>query len=257
MKSRAGESRVWCVVEASEDRSVYEKFFSSDDIVIMTSEDDKGRRGCGNVEIIVRDLNAEFDNIKLFGIRDKDYTRFDKSYILARNVFLTDCRDIEMMLLSMTSVRNVLSSWDNQLEGCKQVAREIAYLRIYNQVYRTSCMFRDIIKASLFIEDSSHTFKADCLTKLFEYYKLSCGIDIDYQEVLNLIKTEKLAILPDSEICRGHDVIKLLQWILSSPRYSEKEIFKLMVSAVSEEDIQSLQLYQDISSWFAKRGLRM
>ncbi len=143
MRSVSELKKIWCVVEASNDKEVYDTKLS--DVVILTSEDENGDKGYHNVESIVSEIQTEFPKAKIFGIRDSDYTRFVSSYSCPKNVFLTDEHGIEMMMLSAPSVKEALmadeSKLFNTLQESADAVRPLGYLRIYNEVNDTKCRF--------------------------------------------------------------------------------------------------------------------
>ena len=98
LMSPVGLRVVWVVVEAEEDVAVYEKFMQPDSTVVKTSEGETGRKGYANVELIVSEIKEEVPVAHIMGIRDADYSRFEADYTVPANIFLTDRRDLEMML---------------------------------------------------------------------------------------------------------------------------------------------------------------
>lgn len=97
------------MVEAKDDADLYEKFLPRDTTVFVNASiDTSGIKGYANVEIIVRDVKAEEPRAHIMGIRDTDYTRYENGYAASANIFLTDRRDLEMMLLASDSVKQSL-----------------------------------------------------------------------------------------------------------------------------------------------------
>ena len=220
--SPLGKLRVWCVVEAPDDVVIYQKFFDSMKVSILPSDDENGMRGCRNVESIVSELYNEEADLRLLGIQDCDYTRYDERYSAPDNVFLTDCRDIEMMMFVAPSVLQGLRDWNEEfprkIEECAQVERYLGYLRIYNEIRQTSCRFHgNLTKVSLVwdLEEESYAF-----------------------------------------ICRGHDMLNLLPVMMIYREYGPgKEIRERMVNAYSNVDFSATQLHAKILLWAEKRDL--
>ena len=111
LMSPVGLRLVWVIVEAEEDVAVYEKFMQPNSTVVKTSESETGRKGYANVEIIVREIKEEVPVAHIMGIRDADYLRYKTDNTIPKNIFLTDRRDLEMMLLSTDSVKLALCEW--------------------------------------------------------------------------------------------------------------------------------------------------
>jgi len=145
MMSPAGLRVVWVVVEAEEDVKVYEKFMCEDSTIVKTSESETGRRGYANVEIIVSEIKEEVPVAHIIGIRDADYSRYKGDDNVPVNIFLTDRRDLEMMLLEAETVKQELRVWvpvfDEAFAKCIPVCRYFGYLRIYNEVADLSVTF--------------------------------------------------------------------------------------------------------------------
>lgn len=66
------------------------------------------------MESIISELYDEETDLRLLGIRDCDYTRYDEYYSVPDNVFLTDYRDIEMMMFVAPSVLQGLRDWNEE-----------------------------------------------------------------------------------------------------------------------------------------------
>ena len=136
--------KIWCVVEADEDKKVYKKLLHSRVHIEVASiasdaEPYKETHGCEAVEQVVADLLAMNEAAYIFGIRDTDYTRFTTTYQQSPNVFLTDGRDLEMMLLKSQDVKNAINVLATRvpdaLNKACTISREIGYVRIFNDCH--------------------------------------------------------------------------------------------------------------------------
>ncbi len=118
------------------DEAVYKRFMQPDTTVVKTSESETGRKGYANVEFIVREIKQEVPVAHIMGIRDADYSRYEEEYTVSENIFLTDRRDLEMMLLETESVKHTLRVWlpmyDEAFAKCIPICRHFGYLRIFN-----------------------------------------------------------------------------------------------------------------------------
>jgi hypothetical protein len=262
LRSPEGSRRVWCVVEGVDDIAIYERMFNVDAVKVISSEDEEGKKGCRNVEQIVTDLHAEEENPRVFGIRDCDYTRYTTDYSCPANVFLTDCRDIEMMMFNAPSVQMALEAWNKafleKIEVCAGVVRYLGYIRIYNEIYQTSCIFHDnLTKVSLVWNFDTHSIKTDYKECLFNKYKNTCPVLVEEDDFNNFIRTKRLEEEPYFYVCRGHDVIRLLPNMMIYQEYNNKAIFQCMLNAYSQEDFFSTNLYCNINTWARERGLEV
>lgn len=260
LHSIGGAQRIWCVVEAPDDVKVYERFFDKA-VSILPSDDEEGRRSCRNVESIVSKLYNEERNISLLGIRDCDYTRYDENYVTPDHVFLTDCRDIEMMMFNAPSVIDGLKVWNaefpGKIETCARVERYLGYLRIYNDLRQLSCIFRDkLTKVSLVWDFSTHSIKSDYRKNLFDAFKKACTVNVTEEDFNCFVEEKQLEEEPYVNVCRGHDMFHLLPTMMIQQEYSEKKvIWKHMVESYSCSDFSNTHLYNAIKVWANTRNL--
>ena len=260
LHSIGGAQRVWCVVEAPDDVKVYEQFFDKA-VSILPSDDEDGRRSCRNVESIVSELHAEEGNLHLLGIRDCDYTRYDDSYKAPNHVFVTDCRDIEMMMFNAPSVIEGLQDWNaefpEKIDSCARVERYLGYLRIYNDLRQLSCIFRDkLTKVSLVWDCSTHSIKSDYRKNLFDEFKKACEAEVTEEDFNCFVEEKQLEEEPYVNVCRGHDMLNLLPNMMIQQEYSKKkDIRERMVKSYSCSDFSNTHLYNAIKVWANTRSL--
>ena len=182
LMSPAGLRVAWIVVEAEDDLNVYEKFMRPDSTMVKTSENETGRKGYANVETIVREVKEEEPRAHIMGIRDADYSRFEADYTVPGNIFLTDRRDLEMMLLESESVKQALRGWtpayDEAFGKCISVCRHFGYLRIYNEVNDFSVRFHDNLRPNKYWDYRQQAVKAtweqDSTAKFVELSENKC-----------------------------------------------------------------------------------
>lgn len=260
MMSPAGLRVVWVVVEAEEDVAIYEKFMQPDSTVVKTSEGETGRKGYANVELIVHEIKHEVPSAHIMGIRDADYSRYEADYSAPPNMFLTDRRDLEMMLLEAKSVKQSLHSWasayDEAFAKCIPVCRHFGYLRIYNELADLSVRFHGNLGPSKYWDYQQQavktSWKQDSTAKFVALSKGKC----DATDVKTFIATHKLEDENLYDICRGHDVLKLLSLILIDVQtYSVEAIMAKMTKAYSMDDFKATRLYASIKAWQIAEGV--
>lgn len=268
LRSAGGAARVWCVVESYDDVSVYGKFFETT-VTILPSEGEDGKMSCRNVEEIVTQLYEEEDNPRLIGIRDCDYTRYVSGYHCPDNVFQTDCRDIEMMMLGSDSVIANLKSWNaafpQKIADSSKVMRYLGYLRIYNELRQASCIFKDkLTKQKLVWDEKAHIVVSGYQRNLFDKFKSLCDanpdltITVTEEDFNNMVVTLHLDAEPYYYVCRGHDVLRLLSWMMiNTNEFTSKTIFERMSEAYSLEDFTNTSLCQNIKNWTESRGVNI
>ena len=260
LMSPAGLRVVWVVVEAEEDVAVYERFMQPDSTVVKTSEGETGRKGYANVELIVHEIKQEVPVAHIMGIRDADYTRYEDGYEAPANIFLTDRRDLEMMLLEADSVRQALRAWepafDDALAKSIPVCRHFGYLRIYNEVADLTVRFHDNLHPSKFWDYRQQTVKAtweqDSTAKFVSLSEGKCAVT----DVKSFITTHKLEDENSYDICRGHDLLKLLSLTLVDVQtYSVEAIMAKMTEAYTLDDFKATYLYASIHAWQTDEGV--
>lgn len=261
MKSHGGAQRVWCVVESDDDVEVFERFFIKSVVSVLPSTNETGKRSCKNVESIVTDLYAEENNPLVFGIRDTDYTCFCDTYLKPDNVYLTDGRDIEMMMLKSQSVVNGLQAWHKDFpEIVNQSAdtmRFLGYLRIYNDIKQTSCIFKDnITKVSIIWDQSSHSVYPDYTDRLFSKFNASIANPLPRTEFNQFVVDNALHTKSNFDICRGHYVCRMACAMMVKTEFSRtSDFFNCMKSSYSFDDFKKTSLYSEVLAWSVSRGV--
>lgn len=260
IKSPAGLRLVWVVVEAEEDVKVYEKFMLPDSVIVKTSEDETGRKGYSNVEFIVREIKAEVPLTHIMGIRDADYSRFKSDFTVPVNIFLTDRRDLEMMLLESELVKQALRAWapayDEAFSKCVPICRHFGYLRIYNDVNEMSVKFHDNLHLNRY-----WNYREQAVVDSWEqdstarFVTLSAG-RCKEADVQAFITTQKLEDKSLYDVCRGHDLLQLLSLNLINVQiYSVSAIMNKMIEVYCLDDFKATHLYADILAWQTAEGV--
>ena len=260
LMSPAGLRVVWVVVEAEEDVAVYEKFMQPDSTVVKTSEGETGRKSYANVELIVSEIKQEVPVAHIMGIRDTDYTRYEEGYGAPANIFLTDRRDLEMMLLETESVKQSLRTWapayDEAFDKCISVCRYFGYLRIYNEVADLSVKFHDNLRPNKYWDYQQQaviaSWEQDSTAKFVELSAGGCTA----QDLKAFITIHKLESENLYDICRGHDLLKLLSLTLVDVKtYSVEAIMAKMTESYSMDDFKATRLYASIQAWQTAEGV--
>ena len=256
MRSSVGSRTVWTIVEGEDDVRHYSRMLNEETVTIKTSEGKDGRKGYKNVESIVVEIVAEERDAKIFGIRDRDYTSFEvPAHVFPDNVFVTDRRDLEMMLLEAPSVRSVLTNWAPCFTEAFAIALEVGVvlgqLRLCNHLNDFSCVFRDRLRQSCIWNQNTHKlevgWKLYCRSVLYEY--------LTEEELTVFISHHKLEDVSPYDLCRGHDVLKYLSLALVKLEYSVPSITSRMINAYSRQDFQNTHLYAEISEWQIKNNV--
>lgn len=264
--SEAGQQFIYVIVEDIEDKLLYERFFANNDVHVMISQNKDGKRGYQNVEDIVTHIKNDGITQRICGIRDADYTRYeDSNHTFPDAIFVTDYRDLEMLLLSSASVEQGLQQNNPQIDsnflsGVYTDARELGYLRICNHVCNLGCNFKRNVRLSKVWDDKQHQLVADWKEQLKQKFIENCSntqtphYPYTIDELNKFIADKQLTDETAYNICQGHDVIWLLYKRLNT-NIKQKEIEDCIYTSYSETDFHSTQLYKDIKSWAIENNI--
>lgn len=265
LKSSLGRQYVWVIVEAEEDFDFYKKFFNDKTKVYSASAQNK-KGGYIVVEKFVEEIPKSWSDVKILGIRDADYTKYqEEQYQPPQNIFLTQHRDLEMMMLSFSSACKGLERWNtqfpNKIDETLPYAKVLGYLRIYNQERNLSCMFRNA-KVSLKSEwnDDLHQMNDDWESSLQEKFEkgVKCKLPtfaFDLNDYRSFIQMKDLELESAYDVCRGHDVLSLLSlMMIKTDAYTTKTITNKMIESSSLIDFKQTTLYSSLRVWEQQLG---
>lgn len=262
LRSSKGRRIVWVVVEDIEDKLTYEKFAESSFSNIKTSEDESGHKGCEKVEKIVSEIRAAgYKNV--IGIRDSDYIRYqDEPYVCPDGVFLTDVRDLEMMLIESRSVTQKLSeeieTFPQVIQECLKICRLAGYARIMNHVLNLGCSFKKNVKLSKFWDFKTHSFVPDWEIAYLDLFLMSCNSgDVSIDGFKTFVKDRKLSLERDFYICQGHDVMDVFAYKMVHNMYAQDKMLPRMIESYSFEDFKSTNLYRATDAYLKGEGLSL
>lgn len=268
--SDEGREITWVIVESDDDCEVYGKFVLDDENVKLRDsgckETDKIgkdgiRKGWARVEKLVA---AYSGSLTVIGIRDRDYTPFAPGRTVPANVFMTDCRDLEMMMIRS----GVLDRFVPQVVSGRRLrdilnsvyahTRVLGCMRIMNDVCGLTCHFHDFLKMSLVWDQTTHSYLADWRTNLTSGFIANSEVAVTEQQFDSFVADKNLGACAVYDVCRGHDVVDHLAWNLVKKEYSRKNLSKRMKEHYTMADFQRTRLYAVLRGWeqsFRKRVL--
>ena len=263
LRTEKGLCSVWVVVEDTDDIRVYEKFFRDDHVRILPSANESGHKGCEYVESIVTEIIAEEDFRRIFGIRDADYTKYEtEKHVFPEAIFVTDRRDIEMMMLSAPSVRAGLEKWNVNIpvvwKKAEPILRKMGYLRICNHIRSLGCNFKRKVKVSRLWDETSHSIIPEWENFLVKLFLENCHEPFSADEFNGIVKELDLDKESSYDVCQGHDTIRLLQYMLVNTQadgFNEARIMTAMIRSYALEDFRTTELYKMISRWSAEHNV--
>ena len=258
LQSESGLSKVWVIVEGKGDVAVFSRLFSSSTITVKQGVDDQGNGGYANVENIVNYVVSGNPNANVFGIRDKDYTQYlSPPRSIPDHIFLTDRRDLEMMLSESPSVRREFASidgFDQAERKVMPVLRYLGYQRIYIGCHNMLCDFIGVVKVSKVWDFNTHDLLADWKQNCDE--GLQAKMNVTQDQMSQFIEEKGLEQENDFDVCRGHDYVGYVsRALINTAKYSEEYLSNTMYDNYSLQDFKSTNLCASILAWQNERGV--
>lgn len=261
LKSDLGKRTVWVIVEAEDDYNVYLTFMDSASTVVKTSEGTGGNCSYANVESIVTDIKTEVPLTHIFGIRDADYTKYEAAqHVFPANIFVTDRRDLEMMMLEVESVKQALTKWaptyEVAFEKCVPICKHFGYLRIYNCLNDLDVSFHRHLNTGKYWDYKTHDLAANWEENSTGIFMALAGKACSPEEFREFVITHTLDTEDFYDICRGHDLLPLLSKALIREHiYSVDNLMLTMSKAYSIDDFKTTHLYANIKAWQEAEGV--
>ncbi len=267
--SDLGREKTWVIVESDDDCEVYGKFVVDDDSVKLRDsgckETDKAgkdriRKGWARVERLVADYCS---SLTIIGIRDKDYTTFVDICNVTPNVFVTDCRDLEMMMIQAGVLQRIVLSpvrgrdLSDILATVYEYTRFLGYMRIMNDVCDLSCKFHSFLKRSLLWDQTSHSYHPDWKKALIAGFLEYSEKDVTARQFDDFVAKYYLNTFSEYDVCRGHDVVNHLSWNMVDNKYSQRNLTKRMKEEYSLGDFQRTSLYAELRDWERRSGRKV
>lgn len=262
LRSRRGRETVWVVVEGEDDINLYSRFLKPDSVKVLSSENEKGQKGCAIVEEVVSEIRNEEKFYRIFGVVDADYVKYESGNerrTCPDSVFRTDYRDLEMMLLSAPSVQTALKEWAPEilenLRNAEPILRRFGYARICNHVYSLGCNFSKRVRIGKLWNETTHKIHDDWERKFDAMFFGNCRKSFTPHEFEKIIADKSLDSESIFDVCQGHDTVKLMHLMMILNEFNEHNIMRKMIDSYAETDFMSTHLYASIISWSVDRGV--
>lgn len=245
-------NKVFCLVEGELDKHIYQNRLNHALIEVCIAEDEKNKAGYAKVIKYVSELRNAYHSIRIIGIRDKDY-----SVLLGREypegIFYTDCRDLEMMVLSSCSYVASDTTIPEKMSELSDYCRYLAYLRIFNDSKGNICNMKKKVKMSTVYDDNAKEFRQDWKNLLIQKFIAHSNPVCSQNEIESFIADQSLDNYCDTDICRGHDVVSLMGMVYGN-QYHQKEMETKMNANYSNDDFYSTNLFSCIQDYCASFG---
>lgn len=241
------------LVEGTWDCALYRKLLIGHNVNVGRAYNN-GYGGYHYVETIVKEISSSFPKAKVIGIRDSDYTRFEKDYKQHPLIFMTDAHSLEMMLLSSRKVFRSLSakwiSFDAQYSEILPDARHIALFYIYSVMENLKLDFeKNKMRLYHFVDSNGKmkkNWKANLSKKFFNLPECRGYSPAQMNTKIKYIGPDRI---DDCTLCRGHDVLNTCYKRIPHGDLTISDIMKVMIDAYSMDDFMQTELCKNLKKW--------
>jgi len=256
--SPIGKNSVWILVEGNDDCKVYPKFFHEHCKI------EQVHGGVAQLEIAVSRLQQYADRIA--GIRDADFCHLSNTYSPLKNLFYTDCHDIEMTMIQDDTVfENILYEYSLQSDAANMKqnllteASYVGYIRYYNEINHCSINFEGISFGDIVLYQGFNLLleKPLCLQKINQRSPNKTSL-LDDNLVHQFIASNPITDF--YQLVNGHDFIKLLALRINfqiSRRISNNDASKSLRNTYRIDDFKKTNLYASLLSWQNSNNLNV
>lgn len=257
LQSDAGRALLYVIVEGDDDYRIYSRYFDTAGKCVVLNSGERSssgvvEKGAEHVLHIVSTTLATFPDFSgIIGIIDKDYTPYKDNYQKPANVFQTDFRDIEMQMILNRTVWSELAknpSFEPSYLKVIPIVRAVGCYRVYNYLDNIGFNFNKEIRqnklwdkdAKDFVPDWENVIRSD----FFSYTGPNCPQPPEVTRYNEIVRVKSLGSAKDQDICRGHDLVRLLHWSSSISGIDEKLYRFYDFTCFKQSD-----LYSEIDSW--------
>lgn len=252
---------LWIITESNYDREVYERFFN-DNVAVKPSFDEKGKGGCDSVVRIVKNILKAGDTKRIVGIRDADYLYYVPGRFTSPspNLFHTDERDIEMMMLKSASVHKALAAWNVAFPGKMAqvipIACYMGLIRIWHVARDKRASLKRFHIACAWDLTARPQKPANHWKKVLrDRYNRLTGEHLKDRMVSYIRNRYGLNDMQYGRICRGHDFVQLLGMAMVHSDYSSKYIQTKIAESYDLADFSQTALANNVMAFAARFGL--
>lgn len=254
-------SILWIITESDYDSRVYERFFN-DNVAVRPSYDEKGKGGCKRVERIVKNILKTGETNRIVGIRDADYVYFLPVQFKSSttNIFHTDERDIEMMMIKSPSVRAALTAWDatfdSKIDQVIPIACYMGKIRIWHVARNKTADLKKYHIACAWDQNSKPQKPVAHWKKvLIERYSRITGEHLNEYMVTYIRRCYRLDDTKYGRICRGHDFVQILGLAMIDTRFSGERLHEKIAESYAVADFAQTALARSIVAFANQYGM--
>lgn len=240
---------VFCLVEGEFDKHIYEVRLNNRMIVVTIAADDKLHHNRNSVQYLVEDLKKLHPKGRFIGIRDKDYMTL-LGQKCPNGIFATDKRDLEMLILSSSSFQASVPDINPYLTVLFPYCVTFAYIRVFAESRNLRNKLNDKMNVASVYDQQTKTFVPDAKATLHGLYTSKVDATASTQQIDAFVASANLSTLSQYDICRGHDVIGLLEFVYGN-FYSKSEMEKKMSAYYDKTDFYKTTLFANINNYCA------
>ncbi len=244
---------VFCLVEGEFDKHIYEARLNTREIEVKIAADDKLNHNRSSVQYLVEDLRALHPNGRFIGIRDKDYLTL-LGQKCPDGIFVTDNRDLEMMVLASHSFQTSGIINQSYLDKVFNYCQILAHIRVFAESRNLRNKVNDRMSITAVYNQKTRQFTQDPLRLLRDAY--FCKVDSDScdKDIDDYIESNNLTDYTPYDLCRGHDVIGLLEFVYGNS-YSKEAMEKRMETDYEKADFYKTSLFAAIQLYCQAFGI--
>lgn len=205
---------------------------------------------------------------KIFGIKDSDFDNLEHITYENINLFITDYADMEIHMIESSAFESIINEFasencyeiflNNLKENLYNETISIGYIRWFNEKLSKSINFKRLNYEN-FINKSECNISIDLNKLINEVVNIS---SLNKQEIENEIKNLKLISDDYLQICNGHDITKILAYLLNHQGNSDKtnikqeRIEEALRLSYSFNDFQKTILYNNLDNWQQQHNIQ-
>ena len=205
---------------------------------------------------------------KIFGIKDSDFDNLEHITYENINLFITDYTDMEIHMIESSAFESIINEFasescykiflNNLKENLYNETISIGYIRWFNEKLSKSINFKRLNYEN-FINKSECNISIDLNKLINEVVNIS---SLNKQEIENEIKNLKLISDDYLQICNGHDITKILAYLLNYQGNSDKtnikqeRIEEALRLSYSFNDFQKTILYNNLDNWQQQHNIQ-
>ena len=244
---------VFCLVEGEFDKRIYEERLNDREIEVKIAADDNLHHNRSSVQYLVEDLRKAHPKGRFIGIRDKDYMVLLEQQC-PKGIFVTDRRDLEMMVLSSPTFQASDPNLMPYLTTLLQYCVPFAYLRVYAEARNLRNKLNDKMNIAVVYNQQTKAFVPDVKVTLQSLYLSRVDAGSSANDIEAFVVSKQLPGQSPYDICRGHDVIGLLEFV-HGVNYSKSAMEKKMNKYYDKADFYKTQLFAAVHQYCQLFGI--